>query len=201
MSYMILVVFMAFIVWLAIRIRQTSKKESDVEKNFWIKENQANQTRKQDISNLDYIKIELEKLPLYQSEDPLLKNCEETITELSEKQILNLTGISNTELKLQYGVANLNILSECDENFTQLIRCLNNWGSRLSELNMEQDAVAVYEYAVKCHSDITATWLSLAQLYLSQGQAGKIRELTKTASTLNSLSRKTILEKLNQMAV
>ncbi|MCI8992121.1 MAG: hypothetical protein HFG80_05245 [Eubacterium sp.] len=201
MSYMILVVFMAFIVWLAIRIRQTSKKESDVEKNFWIKENQANQTRKQDISNLDYIKIELEKLPLYQSEDPVLKNCEEIITELSEKQILNLTGISNTELKLQYGVANLNILSECDENFTQLIRCLNNWGSRLSELNMEQDAVAVYEYAVKCRSDITATWLSLAQLYLSQGQAGKIRELTKTASTLNSLSRKTILEKLNQMAV
>lgn len=201
MSYMILVIFLVFIVWLAVRIRQTSKKEKDMEKNFWIMENQANQTRKQNISNLDYIKIDLEKLPLYQSEDTVLKNCEETITELSEKQILNLTGISNTELKMQYGVANLNILSECDENFTQLIRCLNNWGVRLSELDMVQDAITVYEYAVKCRTDITATYLSLAHLYLEHGQSGKIRELTKTASTLTSLSRKTILEKLNQMAV
>lgn len=201
MSYMILVIFLVFIVWLAVRIRQTSKKEKDMEKNFWIMENQANQTRKQNISNLDYIKIDLEKLPLYQSEDTVLKNCEETITELSEKQILNLTGISNTELKMQYGVANLNILSECDENFTQLIRCLNNWGIRLSELDMVQDAITVYEYAVKCRTDITATYLSLAHLYLEHGQSGKIRELTKTASTLTSLSRKTILEKLNQMAV
>lgn len=201
MAFPALAVVLIIIVLLTIKSNQASKKGEDVEKNFWSAETAANQTRKQDIGKLDYIEIPLDKLPLSQSEDDVLKTCETLVTGLAGKKILNLTGISNTDLKLRYGAANLAALMEYDENFTQLARCLNNWGTRLAELDRTAEAATVYEFAVSCKTDITATYISLAHLYLKSGQPDKIRQLAAAASSLNSLSRKTILEKLNQLAV
>ena len=92
---------------------------------FWQRERDANNTRKQDISQLDYVDFSGVTLPFAQFEDTLLKECEQQVLNLKDKKVLNLTGISNTDLKMTYGAANLPLLTQYDQNFTLLVRTLN----------------------------------------------------------------------------
>ncbi len=166
------------------------------ENAFWNRENAANLTRRQDISKLDYVDFSGVKLPFSLFEDDLLKQCETQVLALKEKKILNLTGISNTDLKLKYGPANLPELTQCDQNFTLLARTLNTWGQRLCELSYKQEAICVLAFAVSIKSDIRATWQLLAQLYAESNDTAKIQALKATAASLNSLTREPILAML-----
>ena len=100
---------------------------------FWEKEQRANLTRKQDISGLDYIQIPLDSFPVGQFPDERLSSLEQTLERLGSRQILNLSGISNTDLKLKYGAANLPVLSDCDANFTTLATVIVSYGERLPQ--------------------------------------------------------------------
>ena len=98
--------------------------------------------------------------------------------------MLNLNGISNTDLKLQYGVANLEILSEYDDNYTTCICLLQEYAEQLSQYNPSA-AILVLESAVQMESDISNTFLLLAQLYNQEGEIGKMKELYEKAATLS----------------
>ena len=126
-----------------------------------------------------------------------MQQCESQIQTLKEKKILNLTGISNTDLKLKYGPANLTALTQYDQNFTLLARTLNTWGQRLNELSHPKEAICVLAFAVSIGSDIRATWELLAKLYADSGDLAKIRDMKTTAATLNSLTKNSILATLN----
>ena len=82
-----------------------------------------------------------------------------------DRKVLNLSSMSNTDLKKEYGPANLTILSEYDENFSELIRCLHNYALRPHELDYTADAKTVLEYAVSIGSDMGSSYRLLADLY------------------------------------
>ena len=164
---------------------------------FWEKERQANSVRKKDISNLDYIQIPLDTFPIGKYSDEELLSAENTLVELSGQKILNLSGISNTDLKLMYGVANLNALSEYDFNYTVLARATMAYGKRLAELEHPKDAIAVLEFGIQCHTDVSANYTLLAKLYQQTGQAEKIHHLVQSAQSLDSLMKNYILRELD----
>ena len=92
-------------------------------------EDRANATRKQDISDLPYIQVPLETFPFDitlkdEKKQSQIAEFQKTITNLSELRMLNLIGVSNTELKSSYGPANLEILTACDQNYSRYIRTL-----------------------------------------------------------------------------
>lgn len=128
-----------------------------------------------------------------------LTAVEQEIYALSGSRILNLTGISNTELRLTYGTANLDPLMSYDQNFTQLIRALQKWGSLLSSAGKKKDAVTVLSYAVRIGSDIAATYALLARLYKEQGELSKIEEMKDSAESLTTLMKPSILRDLEQV--
>lgn len=195
----VLTLFLIFILYYAYRRSQISKIETEKETAFWNREQEANTTLKKDIEHLNYITIPLEDFPIgqYPAED--LLEIESELTALAGEKILNLTGISNTDLKLQYGVANLEILSAYDENFTKLVRLLVDYAQILADDSHTEDAVRVLEFGVKIQSDVTQNYLLLAQLYQSRGESVRIRSLIEAAGLLNSLSKDTIQKKLNAM--
>lgn len=195
----VLTLFLIFILYYAYRRSQISKIEAEKETAFWNREQEANTTLKKDIEHLNYITIPLEDFPIgqYPAED--LLEIESELTALAGEKILNLTGISNTDLKLQYGVANLEILSAYDENFTKLVRLLVDYAQILADDSHTEDAVRVLEFGVKIQSDVTQNYLLLAQLYQSRGESVRIRSLIEAAGLLNSLSKDTIQKKLNAM--
>ena len=129
-----------------------------------------------------------------------LAGVEQEICALSDSRILNLTGISNTELRLTYGTANLDPLTAYDQNFTVLIRALQKWGTLLSSAGKQKDAVTVLSYAVSIGSDIAATYTLLARLYKEQGDYHKIEELKESAEALTTLMKPSILRDLEQIS-
>lgn len=186
-----------FIAVVSYKRLKANQKNQEAEDKFWNRENAANLTRKQDIFQLGYIDFSSVSLPFALFEDELLKECEEQVLALKDKKILNLTGLSNTDLKLKYGPANLPFLTQCDQNFTLLARTLNTWGKRLSELSHTQEAIRVLAFATSIGSDIKATWTLLAELYAAGGDTAQIQKLKTSAATLNSLMRDPILAMLD----
>lgn len=176
------------------RSSRSAKKKQDA---LWEKEQRANQTRKQDISGLDYIQIPLDTFPVGRYEDEALSSLEQTLQGLSSKKILNLSGISNTDLKLQYGAANLPELSEYDASFTKLARTLTAYGERLSELGHWQDAVCVLEFGVLCKTDVSRNYTLLGSIYREHGFLDKAEALAETVRGMDLLLKDSILKQLS----
>lgn len=186
-------------------MRRTSRKVEEKEASFWEKELESNNVRKKSLENLEYIHIPFDLLPFGTAgDDPSLQSAEDELTALKDEKIVNLTGISNTDLKLEYGTANITPLSQYDQNYTALVCSLQKWGQALYDLGRFEDAAKVLEFAVKTRSDITATYRVLIDLYktklgLSEDEIKKkLDALIPIAKNLNSLSRQTILKMLPQ---
>ncbi len=195
------ILFCWFIILLAVisfKQNKAGRQRDAAEKNFWKRESDANSVRKKDISNLDYVDLSGARLPFALFQDPVLQECEAQIRKLRDEKILNLTGLSNTDLKLAYGAANLPALTQYDLNFTLLARTLNTWGHRLHELSFPNEAISVLAFAVSAGSDIKATYQLLAQLYREKGDDAAIEGLKARASQLNSLMKGPILSMLDQ---
>lgn len=190
---------MIFVVVVSYKRRKADRTRENKERDFWERENVANATRKQDISNLNYVDFTGVSLPFARFSDDFLHQCEEQILKLKDEKILNLTGITNTDLKLKYGAANLTFLTQCDQNFTLLARTLNSWGQRLKELSHTEEAIQVLTFAVSIESDIKNTYQLLAELFLQTGQQEKLKDLKSSASNLNSLMKEPILAMLDKM--
>ena len=121
-----------------------------------------------------------------------------TITGLKDKKILNLTGISNTELKLSYGAANLTELTEYDDNFTTLIKAIASLGHALIDNNDTADALSFLEYGISIGSDISSNYIDLAIIYAATDRFDD-RKLKEKAEMLKSLSRDNIIGQLDNM--
>ncbi len=128
-----------------------------------------------------------------------LAGVEQELCMLANSQIVNLNGISNTELRLTYGTANLEPLSVYDQNFTSLIRALQKWGTLLTSAGKPEDAIIVLSYSVSIGSDIAGTYALLARLYKDRGAFDKISELKVSAEKLNTLMKPSILRDLEQL--
>ena len=168
---------------------RSSRSFEEKQEAFWEKEQRANLSRKKDISGLKYIQIPLDAFPIGKFDDADLSDYERSLKALS--------GISNTDLKLEYGAANLPILSEYDANFTTLARLLSNYGSRLAELGYKQEAVTVLEFGIACRTDISKNYILLHQLYEESGEAAKADELADTVRASDLLLKDSILERIS----
>ena len=143
-----LAIFIVFCLVLNFYIRRNDTTQQKVMDEFWEKERKSNAIRKKDISKLDYITIPLDKIPV-----KLCTSTEEAFFALAEKPMLNLVGISNTDLKLQYGTANLEILSEYDNNFVDFVALLPDYATELIEAGEKETARMLLEFAVSVNAD------------------------------------------------
>ena len=198
MLFPFLAVFIIITVYIAIRRNSAMHSEQKVWEDFRNREQEANWARKQDISNLAYIKLPLDALPLGQFTDEALISYEQALRDLSTRPICNLNGISNTDLKLRYGAANLNALSQCDTNYSTLVSLLANYGEKLFELSHPAEAKQVLEYSLSLGSDIGKTYELLATIYEYEGQPEKINALYESAEKITSIRRNSILRKLEE---
>lgn len=203
MKFPALATVILFCIWLHFTLKKNSNKEAQIKKEFWDRESEANNVRKKSLDDLDYITIPFETLPFGLMPDvDTIVEAENTVKDLSKGKIVNLTGYTNTDLKLKYGTANITPLSEYDQNYTSLVTSLQKWGKQLFLYEKYYEACAVLEFAVQTRTDITDTYKLLCEIYTSklglstQEAAEQVQELIPIAETLNSLSKKRILDTL-----
>ena len=130
---------------------------------------------------------------------PAVKDCHETLRELSQNPIVNLTGISNTDLKLKYGAPNIELLSQYDQRYTVLARTLQAWAAALYGDGYVSESRAVLEFAVKTRTDVSSTYKLLSSIYQEMGQTDKIKELIPVAQNLNSPLKNNIVKALQDL--
>lgn len=193
----VLICIIIFIVWIRYQTSKNNKGTKKKSAEFWETETRSNFVRKKDISDLDYFKLSLDSLPFTKTDNEELTYVQNQIIKLAGKKILNLSGYSNTELKLAYGTANISVLSEYDQNYTLLIRHLNKWGALLFDAGKLKDAKTVLQLAVSSNSDIGSTYILLANIYAKEKEANKIKELIEIVNSWQGLTKETTLTSLN----
>ncbi len=189
-----LLIFAIFCLWCCIEMKIKSRKEDEAEKAFWEREARANAVRRKNIDHLDYIKIP-DDLPVDLLKDNIeMPNILKVLDELKDQRILNLTGYTNTDLKLEYGAPNITELTLYDNNYTSLVTTLQKWVDLLLEAGYEEEAVKIMEFMVSTNVDIKKTYTLLGRFYLKHLENEKYMELIKTAESLRSINKKYIVE-------
>lgn len=189
--------FIMLLATIAFFRKRNDRHQQETKEAFWEREQKANLVRRQDISGLPYINIPFEDFSIGAFSDENLTEAEQVLETFRDKKILNLTGQSNTDLKLQYGPANLPALTEYDQNFTDMLHALTNYSNRLIELEHMDVAIPVLEFCINVGSDVSSHYTTLANYYKAGGQNAKLDVLREKASALNSLTKTSILQKLD----
>lgn len=197
MKYPLFASIVVFCLWLMFDISRLRNKEAKKYQNFIDRENEANSTRRKSLDDLQYITIPFDTLPMdVMPEDSKVKEYHQLLRDLSASPIVNLTGFTNTDLKLKYGAPNIELLTSYDQSYTSLARTLASWGAVLYDNGYTAEAKTVLEFAISTHTDVSSTYTLLAKIYKSEGNEDKITEIIEVASSLNSLTKKSIIKKL-----
>lgn len=184
--------FILFLVFISYRFKKNAADQDEITARFWEREREANATRKKDISNLNYITIPEDLFPFNLNTD-----VENSLCALKDKKMLNLTGKTNTDIKLEYGLQNFEELSQYDDNFTEFVRLLPLYCDELVANDYRDTAKKALEFAVTNHADSKAIFSRLADIYIEDGESEKATALIKIAEELNSMSKHVIINALN----
>lgn len=167
---------------------------------FQERERAANEVRRKPLDDLDYLTVPDEFLSFPSDEASHDATEGRRILEsLKSEKIVNLTGLSNTDLKERYGVANLPDLMRFDQNYTSLVRALQMYAAYLSEAGYEDQAVKLLEYAVESRSDVSSSYRLLGKLYVKNGRSSELDKLIQKATELNSPLTASIVRSLEDM--
>ena len=185
-----------------LRNKSTNSFEKS-KRDFWEREQSANAVRKKDISNLPYITVPppiMETARAHaasDSTDPAKGEYVTALEKLSSQKILNLNGKSNTDIKLEYGTANITALSEADTNYTELISIISRLGDSLYENGRYSEARKIFEYSTDIESDVLKSYKTLLDIYentLSADDAKTASDaLREKADKLESIRKSAIL--------
>ncbi len=189
MNFIIITSFLLFSIVFFFARKRASRIEEARDREFWDREKRANFVRRKSLDGLDYITIPDELLnmkPAVTTE--ALNACIRELNDLSEYQIVNLTGYTNTDLKLAYGTANITILSDFDLHYTNLVTLLQKLAELLHENN--EDALA--------GTDVSKSYYLLADLYQEAGTPEKIGALISHAQKINSMMKDSIVQRLRE---
>ncbi len=190
------ILVLIFVVWLQYEIRKSSSKTKTGNDEFWEKEKEANLTRRKDITGLDYFTISLDALPMGDLEDDTLNSYRDTIRKMEGRKAINLSGQTNTDLKLQYGAPNLAQLMEYDNNFIQFVSMLHKWADRLYTKGYLEEAKVVLEYGVACLTDVSKSYRLLAEIYSSRNEYQNIDTLIETISKTKIVNKEKLIGEL-----
>ena len=189
-----------FIIWLTFVLHGKNEKNKRAERDFWERESAANSVRRKNLDNLPYVHFPFDKLPSEES----FTDCGEEVPEslealksLADQKLVNLNGISNTNLKLEYGTANITVLSEYDANYEQFCKNIYLLAKKLDELGRTDEALFLLEETLSTGTDITGHYRLLADIYQRRNEPEKIAALKEQAQQLHSLTKRSILQDLD----
>lgn len=190
-----LICFIVFAIWLRVKMKRgnSGKEELDA---FLERENQANFARKQDISNLDYLSVNLDDLPFVESSDAKEISLQNEVRKNGQRKMIDLSAYTNTDLKEKYGPANLEELSDCDQSYLLFTRNLSLWGTYVYEKEDYTRAKVIMEYAKNIGSDISSVYTTLGNIYAREGDFKKVDALIEEVEASDFALRASILKTL-----
>jgi hypothetical protein len=127
-----------------------------------------------------------------------LEEYHNRLLSLSQKKIVNFTGKSNTDLKLEYGVANLNNLISYDENYTSLVQTIHYLAVCYHRIGFLKIAKEYLDFAISTHSDMCSSYMLLAKIDYKLGLNNDLDLLVKSTDSIPGSQKVTIDRKLKE---
>lgn len=204
--------FPVMFIWFLIAIfifrhhmKKNSKATDEAHKKFWDKEEASLVVRKKDLEEKDFLHPALD--PSLQREedyfkaldDPSLFRQQTFLFTLLDKNMVNFAHISNTDLRLQYGTANLTIIEAYEDNYNNYIRTLYRLAKGLYEKGETELAQTYLEEGIRIGTDISGHFMLLAKIYKAQGNMEAIETLLDNAHHLESLTKNALIAELDKL--
>lgn len=192
--------FIVFLLWLCVKLKQQDSLKTQ-NKDFWRREHEADFSRNKDISELDYISIDRELLPFSEhTNDAELLQIQQDVNKTLSKKMINLSGMTNTDIKETYGRGNFEVLAVYDQNYLKFLSLLNKWGTYLLERGFINEAKQIFEYAVNTlNCDISGCYTGLAKIYLKNNDIDKVQQLIDKIQSSDAYLKDSIAQKLTVM--
>lgn len=201
-------IFLILVLSTAFAVRVMMKKNSVSLKStiddLLQKEMKANTTRKKELDSDIYIYPSKNILPLkdYPPTDEYKKiiKLQKNVARKSELPMIKFKEqISNTELKLKYGRANLDTITIYEEHYNSYIRGISDWAKELIKLNNYTDAKIILEEAVNMKSDLTSTYILLTDVYIKSNMPQKINELKELVENSDMTLKDKVLNYISNL--
>ena len=185
-------------IWIYMKV--TTKNAGFNAESFLEREREANSVRKQPLTDLEYAEVSFASLPICRpAPNDLIEDLQNRLENICNAKFVNLTGFTNTDLKFKYGVANLPLLTEYDQNFTSLSRTLYELGHEYAITGDNDRAISFFEEGIRIQTDISNNFTELAKLYKEKSEPGKINSLISSAEKIRSITKKSTIDKLNDI--
>lgn len=198
MAFPCLAVFITFCLVLFFRYRYLDEKRKNQEQNFFDKEQKARTTVGK-INDSDYEVIPISKFPFNLCEEPSMIEMEEKIKELSNEKLLNLVGISNTDVKLQFGVNHFDEAVVAGEKYDELMGLLVQYAISLEDHGFSKESGDMLEYLVEQDCDIKAAWIALGKYYAANSDFDKLNALYEKVDSSKLSIKNATKEQLFEM--
>jgi hypothetical protein len=163
------------IVILVINSSRHSKKQDDAKQNFLDEEEAANLVRKKEIDPALFYTADLSVLPPSPEGDP------HQVERSAKRVMIRFENyISNLELKKMYGLSQMDLIAQYEENFNEYLKALTKWGASVAEEN-PQDAVKILEHVISLGGEYRDTYKIAADIYTADGDKEKLQALIVSA--------------------
>lgn len=192
-----LTVFIILLIAYSIRRTTLTRRREQREEAFWAREKEAEHAPARDLSTLEYIRVPVERFSFGAVDDDELSMLEEELLTLAKKPLLNLDGRTNTDVRLDYGAANFDAVSQMGEDYDRLIVVLCDYAKGLMEAGREDLASGVLEYGVEIGTDISANYTLLGDCYRHAGEEAKLAGLRSKVEASQLLLKDSILRQLD----
>ena len=154
-------------------------------------ERRANSSRRKEIPAELYIIPDLDKLPFNKFTGPGYEDAAaaaEAVNKKSSRPMIKFDkSMTNNEIKLMFGVANLEEVAVMEENYTDFIRAMIRWAEILFSRGEYIDAGAVLLETVRLKSDFSKSYTLLADVYIKTEDHAGFTALYDRASEENFL--------------
>ncbi|WP_105615538.1 hypothetical protein [Vallitalea okinawensis] len=191
------VLFIIFILVFNFKMRKNGKSNREKLENYYQREERAMSVRKQPLDDLKLYRLDLNKLPFEIIQTKVFMDIEKDIVRLSKLPMASFKGQDNTELKLKYGVANLNTLIQYETTYNLMLQRLVEWSSLLKDEGYSREAMEVLEVGIHLDSDMSQNYLLLLSIYEETNEMDKLKEFGHLIHERNILRKDLVLQKYN----
>lgn len=167
----------AILLAVAINGRTRERRLRAIQRRFLDDEAAANNVRKKDLGPELFYEADFTVLPPLPPGDPYeVERC------AARKMIRFEEHVTNLELKQRYGLAQLDLIAQYEENFTLYQKALTDWGAALVEEGNKARALTVLGEAITLGSQYRDTYKLVADIYADRGDSESLEALIDYAT-------------------
>ena len=157
------------IIFMFVKSQFIRKNQEMVISRFIDAEDEANAVRRKDISPELFYTPNLSVLPQLPEGDP------HQVARTARRKMIHFSEpVSNLDLKMQYGSAQMETLAEYEENFNEYMRALTAWASTLMVSGETGDALDILEYTFGLGIEFRSAYRLAADIHFKDRNVNKL---------------------------